>query len=205
VLNTPNVITILRVLFVPAYLWAIYAHFSYANQLACLFFIIAGLTDLLDGFIARKYGLVTTLGKIIDPVADKIVVYAAMVALVSLQRLSGWIVILMLFRDFSVGALRDAAAQRGTIIAAGFWGKIKTVFQMVSLGFLIFYDSLIFLPLSAFGLYPGDDRLSIPADYTATPTFLIGMVLMYIALAASIFSCVIYFKQYYKIIINGEQ
>ena len=198
--NIPNVITILRVLLVPAYLWAMYAHFAYANQLACLLFIIAGLTDLLDGYIARKYGQVTNLGKVIDPVADKIMVAAAMIALVSLQHLAGWIVILMLFRDFAVGALRDVVAQQGTIIAAGFWGKLKTVLQMISLGFLIFCDSLVIWPFSTFGV---TDRLAVPVDnMLVLPVFEIGMILMYIALAASIFSCVIYYKQYYKMIMK---
>ena len=197
-LNVPNLITSLRILLVPTYLWAMYANFAYSNQLACLFFIIAGSTDMLDGYIARKYGQVTNFGKIIDPVADKIMVTAAMIALVSLQHLPGWIVILMLFRDFSVGALRDIAAQQGTIIAAGFWGKLKTVLQMTSLGFIIFYDKFILWPLP----YWGVRKLTLSADYISIPVFEIGMILMYIALAASIFSCVIYFKQYYKMIIK---
>jgi len=177
-----------------------HAQFVFSNQFACLLFIMAGLTDLLDGHIARKFGQVTTLGKIIDPVADKIVVAAAMIMLVSLQQLAEWIVIVMLCRDFAVGALRDLAAQQGTIIAADFWGKLKTVIQMVSLGFLIFNDSLIFWPFSAFGLSASGN--TVLPSYLAVPTFKIGTILIYFALAASIFSGIIYFKQYYKVMVS---
>ena len=199
--NIPNMITILRIVLVPTYIWAMYGQFAYANQLAWLFFAIAALTDLLDGYIARKYGQVTNLGKVLDPVADKIMVAAAMIALVSLQRLEGWIVILMLFRDFSVGALRDITAQQGTIIAAGIWGKLKTFLQVVALAFLIFYDSIVLWPLSFLGIYRGDS-VALTSGYVILPVFEMGMVLMYIALAASILSGIIYFKQYYKMIVK---
>ena len=193
--HLPNTLTILRIVLIPTYMAAMYAKGTYTNQLACLLFVIAASTDWLDGYLARKYKLVTNFGKILDPVADKIMVAAAMIVLVDIHRLAAWIVILMLFRDFAVGALRDLAASQGTIIAAGIWGKLKTVLQMVSLSLLIFYDNLIIWPLSRFGIYL-TDGISV-TGFISIPFYDIGMVLMYIALVASIFSGVIYFKQFY--------
>ncbi len=175
-MNIPNALTILRMLLVPTYCYFMYAGFAYASIWAAILFGLAALTDLADGYIARKYNLITNFGKVMDPVADKIMVAAAMIVLVDLHRLAAWIVIVMLFRDFAVGALRDVAASKGDIIAAGIWGKLKTALQMTALSMIIFYEDLLFLP-----------------------TYTVGMIVMYFALAASIYSGVVYFQQYMKV------
>ena len=175
-MNVPNILTIIRIILVPVYCVLMYASFPGATIWACALFTLAALTDMADGKIARKYNLITDFGKVMDPVADKIMVTAAMVVLVDLHRLAAWIVILMLFRDFAVGALRDVAASKGNIIAAGIWGKLKTALQMVSLAMIIFYVNIFFIP-----------------------TYKLGMIIMYVALAASIWSGILYFKQYMAI------
>jgi CDP-diacylglycerol--glycerol-3-phosphate 3-phosphatidyltransferase/cardiolipin synthase len=182
-------------LLIPTYMVAMYATGKYMNQIACLFFVLAASTDWLDGYIARKYNLVSNMGKVLDPVADKIMVAAAMIVLVDLDRLATWIVVLMFFRDFAVGALRDLAASQGTIIAAGIWGKLKTVLQMIAIGALIFYDSFVLWPLSAMGVATSGINISNTVIF---PAYALGTWVMYAALAISLFSGAVYFKQYYK-------
>jgi len=110
---------------------------TWGDLLAGGVFIIAALTDSLDGYIARKHKLVTTMGKFIDPLADKVLVIAAMVALVELQRLPAWIVVIIITREFVVTGLRLVAAAEGVVIAASPRGKIKTVFQVIAVSLLI--------------------------------------------------------------------
>ena len=110
---------------------------SWGDLLAGGVFIIAALTDSLDGYIARKHKLVTTLGKFIDPLADKVLVIAAMVALVELQRIPAWIVVVIITREFVVTGLRLVASAEGVVIAASRGGKVKTVFQIVATSLLI--------------------------------------------------------------------
>jgi CDP-diacylglycerol--glycerol-3-phosphate 3-phosphatidyltransferase len=107
------------------------------DLLAGSVFIVAAITDSLDGYIARKWKLVTTLGKFIDPLADKVLVIAAMVALVELQRIPAWIVVVIITREFVVTGLRLVASAEGVVIAASRGGKIKTVFQVIAISLLI--------------------------------------------------------------------
>lgn len=172
-MNIANKITIFRIVAIPVFLAVVYADASWSNIIATIIFTVASFSDLLDGYLARKYDLVTDMGKVIDPVADKIFVAAALIALVQLQRLEGWIVIVMLARDFSVGALRDLSASKGVIIPAGIWGKVKTTLQMIAIGMLTYYDTLLGIN---FGL--------------------LGTVMVYIAVIASIYSAYVYFKEY---------
>ncbi len=110
---------------------------SWGDVLAGAVFIVAAITDSLDGYIARKHRLVTTLGKFIDPLADKVLVIAAMIALVDLHRVPAWIVLVIITREFVVTGLRLVAAAEGVVIAASKGGKIKTVFQIIALSMLI--------------------------------------------------------------------
>ena len=100
-------------------------------------FITASLTDLLDGKIARKYGLVTNFGKLMDPLADKMLVSAALICLTALGQLAAWIVIVIISREFIISGLRQIAADNGVVIAASYWGKYKTTFQMIMICLLI--------------------------------------------------------------------
>lgn len=133
-MNLPNKLTILRIILVPVFI-ALYLSKIYIP--ACVVFAIACITDLLDGKIARKYNLVTNFGKIMDPLADKILVYSAFCLFVEKGIVPGWMLIIILFREFIVAGMRTVAAAEGTVIAAAMSGKIKTVLQMFTVGTLI--------------------------------------------------------------------
>jgi CDP-diacylglycerol--glycerol-3-phosphate 3-phosphatidyltransferase len=151
-LNLPNTISLVRVFLAPLVLLFLSLRISssvpflrdlledgptWGDLLAGGVFIVAAITDSLDGYIARKHKLVTTLGKFIDPLADKVLVIAAMVALVELQRIPAWIVVVIITREFVVTGLRLVAAAESVVIAASRGGKVKTVFQVVAISLLI--------------------------------------------------------------------
>lgn len=150
-MNLPNKLTIIRmILIVPFVLvllgesgnwgWyeALFGGMGKAmDYIALAIFIVASLTDLIDGKIARKYNLVTNFGKFMDPLADKLLVSAALIGLVELGRIPGWIVIIIISREFIISGFRLVAADNGVVIAANYWGKFKTVFQMVMVCLMI--------------------------------------------------------------------
>lgn len=131
-MNLANKLTIFRVILIPFFVVA----FLYDPQnmtfrlVADILFIVASLTDMLDGKIARKYNLVTDFGKFMDPLADKLLVCAALICLVDLGQIPAWIVIIIISREFIISGFRLIAATNGVVIAASYWGKFKTVFQM---------------------------------------------------------------------------
>jgi CDP-diacylglycerol--glycerol-3-phosphate 3-phosphatidyltransferase len=139
-MNLPNKLTILRVLMIPFFvlfmLWDITG--AADKWIAAAIFIVASLTDMLDGKIARKYNLVTNFGKFMDPLADKLLVSAAMICLVEMGRLPAWMVIVIISREFIISGFRLIASDNGVVIAASYWGKFKTVFQMAMIIVLIF-------------------------------------------------------------------
>lgn len=173
--NLPNQLTILRVILIPAFLLFIYFDKPLTNIISTVIFVVASITDFVDGYIARKYEIVTDFGKILDPVADKILVAACLISLMELNRINGIIVIILLARDFAVGALRDFSSSRGKIISAGFSGKLKTVFQMIAVGFLTYKNNL----------------LGINALF-------VGNILIYIATVISIYSGYEYFRKHFS-------
>ncbi|MDE7267225.1 MAG: CDP-diacylglycerol--glycerol-3-phosphate 3-phosphatidyltransferase [Lachnospiraceae bacterium] len=150
-MNLPNKLTVFRViLIVPFVLLMLggYAQWDwfmtifggiadYTDYIALAVFIIASLTDLLDGKIARKYNLVTNFGKFMDPLADKLLVCAALICLIELQRIPAWIVIIIISREFIISGFRLVAADNRVVIAASYWGKFKTTFQMVMVCLMI--------------------------------------------------------------------
>lgn len=150
-MNLPNKLTVFRViLIVPFVLILLGSHAGwgwfmavfggiagYADYIALGIFIIASLTDLLDGKIARKYNLVTNFGKFMDPLADKLLVCAAMICLIELDRIPAWIVIIIISREFIISGFRLVAADNRVVIAASYWGKFKTTFQMVMVCLMI--------------------------------------------------------------------
>lgn len=131
-MNLPNKLTVLRVIMIPFFVWFMLVPVFGDNSkwVAVAIFIIASLTDLLDGKIARKYNLVTDFGKFMDPLADKLLVCSAMICLVGLQKLPSWIVVVIIAREFIISGFRLIAADNGRVIAASYWGKFKTTFQM---------------------------------------------------------------------------
>lgn len=150
-MNLPNKLTIFRVILIlPFVLLLLGGHhewgwfrvifggiLEYVDYIALAIFIIASLTDLVDGRIARKYNLVTNFGKFMDPLADKLLVGAAMIALVELGRIPAWIVIIIISREFIISGFRLIASDNHVVIAASYWGKFKTTFQMVMVCLMI--------------------------------------------------------------------
>ncbi len=168
-MNLPNKLTIMRVILIPFFVFFLLAPYfgEYGNYIAAAIFIVASLTDLLDGKIARKYGLVTNFGKFMDPLADKLLVCAAMICLTENGRLSAWIVIIIISREFIISGFRLVASDNGIVIAASYWGKFKTVFQMLMIIVLI---------------------LDIRAEFMQ----ILGNILIYTALALTVISLIDY-------------
>ena len=166
-MNLPNKLTILRMVLVPFFVATLLM--SAANEplkwVALVLFIVASLTDFADGYIARKYNLITNFGKFMDPLADKILTISGMICLIELGRITSWIVCIIVAREFIISGFRLIAAENGVVIAANMWGKLKTNFQMFMIIFMI---------------------MNIPQFQIVTN------ILMWIALALTIISLVTY-------------
>ncbi len=138
-MNLPNKLTIIRVIMIPFFVLFLLSDLlgNASDWIALIVFIVASLTDLLDGYLARKHNLVTNFGKFMDPLADKLLVCAAMICLVELGRLPAWIVVIIISREFIISGFRLIASDNGVVIAASYWGKFKTTFQMIMICLLI--------------------------------------------------------------------
>ena len=180
-MNLPNKLTILRTIMIPVFLIFLYIPGlgMTGDVLAAAIFVLASFTDLLDGKIARKYNLVTNFGKFMDPLADKLLVCSALIALVDLDRIPAWVVIIIIAREFIISGFRLIASDNGVVIAASYWGKFKTTFQMIMIILLI---------------------LNIDYPYSNID----NMVIMYIALALTIISLLDYIIKNYKVFIEGS-
>lgn len=169
-MNLPNKLTILRVVLIPFFVFFMLTSFVPGSKwIALALFIIASLTDFADGKIARKYNMVTNFGKFMDPLADKVLVSSAFVCLVVTRpdALPAWIVIIILAREFIISGFRLVASDNGRVIAASYWGKFKTTFQMFAIIFLI-------------------------ADFGGPVMHVVEIVLVYIALALTLISLIDY-------------
>lgn len=168
-MNLPNKLTVLRVILIPFFVFFLLAdNFGKTGDyIALVIFAVASLTDMLDGKIARKYNLVTNFGKFMDPLADKLLVCSAMICLIDLRRIPSWVVIIIIAREFIISGFRLVAADKGVVIAAGWTGKVKTVFQMAMVILMIIHV---------------DNEIYHMAE----------LVVMYIALALTIVSLVEY-------------
>lgn len=138
-MNLPNKLTIFRVILIPFFVFFLLTDVLGASgdYLALVIFIVASLTDMLDGKIARKYNLVTNFGKFMDPLADKLLVCSALICLLDLGQLASWMVIVIISREFIISGFRLVASDNGIVIAASWWGKAKTISQMVMIILLI--------------------------------------------------------------------
>jgi len=155
-LNLPNALTLLRILAVPVVVVALLGETPNGDALAAGVFALAALTDGLDGYFARSRDAVTTFGKLMDPLADKLLITAALVSLVSLHRLQAWVAMVIIAREIAVTGLRAIAAERGVVIAASWMGKLKTVLQIAAVFALIaanpaplWVDVLVYLAVAA--------------------------------------------------------
>lgn len=168
-MNLANKITLFRVFLVPVFLIVLYSNIENNVIIAGLIFIIASLTDMLDGYIARSRNLVTNFGKFVDPLADKVLASAALIALVDMGKISGWIVVIIIAREFTVTGFRVIAASEGVTIAASPWGKLKTISQLVAIILFLFNN--------------------FPFSYLGIPT---DIIMIYIALIFTVVSGVDY-------------
>lgn len=179
-MNLPNKLTLLRIIMIPFFVAALLFEngsdpaFRYT---AAFLFILASLTDLLDGRIARKYHLVTNFGKFMDPLADKLLVCSALICLIQLGQLPAWMVIIIISREFIISGFRLIASDNGVVIAASFWGKFKTTAQMIAVVLLILNISLL--------------------NWLA-------VLFVWIALALTIISLVDYIAKNYRILTEGS-
>ena len=179
-MNLPNKLTVLRVCMIPFFVVMLLLNGG-ENQtyryIAAAIFIVASLTDMLDGKIARKYNLVTNFGKFMDPLADKLLVCSALICLVDLKQLPAWMVIVIISREFIISGFRLVASDNGIVIAANYWGKFKTTFQMIGVVLLIF---------------------NIPALSTLTT------IIVWIALALTVISLVDYIVKNAGVLTEGK-
>lgn len=147
-MNTPNKLTILRVLMVPLFMiFMLYDSIPYARWIGAALFVAAFFTDWLDGYLARKNGQVTNFGKIMDPLADKMLVTAALVCLTAEGSISPWVSVIILAREFIVSGIRIAAASEGNVIAASIWGKAKTMWQFIALTLALLLGKNLFIDI----------------------------------------------------------
>ena len=130
-MNLPNKLTVLRVIMIPFFVLCFYLPaIPFNNIVACVIFCVASITDFLDGYLARRDGLVTNFGKFMDPLADKLLVGAALICLIETGQLPAWAVVIIISREFIISGFRLIASDNGVVIAASYWGKFKTVTQM---------------------------------------------------------------------------
>jgi len=148
-MNLPNRLTMVRIFLIPVFVAAVTLKIPHGDYIAASIFILAASTDGLDGYIARKRKMITTLGKIMDPLADKLLVTAALLVLVELHRMPSWVALIIIGREFAVTGLRVMAAAEGNIISAGQLGKVKTVTQIVAMVALFIKDLPIVLGYTA--------------------------------------------------------
>lgn len=179
-MNLPNKLTIARVLMIPFFVFFALVDVvpGYTKYIAVLIFILASFTDLLDGKIARKYNLITNFGKFMDPLADKLLVCSALICMVEKALLPSWMVIVIISREFIISGFRLVASDNGVVIAASYWGKFKTVFQMLM---------IIVLLLEFGGIFD-----------------LIGQILTWISLILTVVSLIDYLLKNKKVILQGD-
>ena len=180
ILSLPNGLTIIRILAIPIILFLLfYPEPKESCRLFTAFFFLAvAVTDTLDGYIARRRGMVTTLGKFLDPLADKLLIVAGLIALIPTRGIPAWMVIVIIGREISVTGLRGIALSQGIVISASRLGKYKTVFEVASIALLI-----------------------LKGEVFSVDLYQVGMVLLWIAMAFAVISGVDYFKKFLKSII----
>ena len=141
-MNLPNKLTLLRVLLVPFFVVFLLMDLGFTGDLiALVIFCVASITDFLDGYLARKWNLVTNFGKFMDPMADKLLVSSAVICLLGIGRIPAWVVVILIGREFVISSFRLVACEKGVVIAAGYWGKFKTAFQMfMTIALILHFD-----------------------------------------------------------------
>jgi CDP-diacylglycerol--glycerol-3-phosphate 3-phosphatidyltransferase len=178
ILSLPNGLTIIRVLAIPVILLLLFYSGKTYQWVTAIFFLLVAVTDTIDGYFARRSGMVTTLGKFLDPLADKLLIVTALIALIPTRGIPFWMIILIVGREIAVTGLRGIAVAQGIVISASAFGKYKTVFETIAIFFLI-----------------------LDGEYFSIHFHFVGVVLLWIALLMAVYSGVEYFKKFLKEII----
>ena len=169
-MNLANKLTMFRIILIPFFLLALYVlPFPWGRYIGVGLFVVAALTDFADGYIARKYHMITNFGKFMDPLADKMLVGAALIYLTEVQIVPAWATVVIISREFLISGFRLIAAEKGQVIAAGFWGKVKTAFTLVTLPVLL---------------------LPLPLDYAFLPAM--NMILIFFMVLLTVLSAADY-------------
>ncbi len=179
--NLPNMLTLARIAVIPLFVWFTYDADPFYSLLAAALFTVAAVTDVIDGFLARRWNMITVVGKLMDPLADKLIVMAALVMMTRLGRVPAWVVIVLLGRELIVSGLRQIAASEGMVIQAGQEGKWKTSLQLVGIVALCIHyvHQMNFLLFEA------------KVDFN-----LVGRTLIYMSTAFSVWSAAVYFRAF---------
>jgi CDP-diacylglycerol---glycerol-3-phosphate 3-phosphatidyltransferase len=180
IFNLPNILTMMRIVLIPLFLWFLDQGTPRSGFWACMVFTGAAVTDVLDGYLARKLNVVSVLGKFLDPLADKLIVMASLVWMIPMGRIPAWVVVVLLARDISVTGLRSVAASEGVVISAGQEGKYKTALQMIGIICLV----LGYPYHMAYG----------PIDLGIVDLVHVGRMLVYLSLVFSIASAAQYIR-----------
>ena len=180
-MNLPNKLTLLRICLIPVFVILMLSQVSNFFLISCIIFIIASITDFLDGKIARKYNLVTDFGKFMDPLADKLLVLSALICMIEYDLVAGWMVIIIVARELTVSILRAIAADNGKVIAASGGGKIKTTSQMIAIVLLL-----------------------IGANYSNSQIVFVGTIAMYIATIFTLYSGIDYLYKNRELFMNSK-
>jgi CDP-diacylglycerol--glycerol-3-phosphate 3-phosphatidyltransferase len=175
IINLPNAVTILRICIIPVLFFLLFNPDRTWSLIIAVLFIMAALTDLLDGYLARRYHIVTNIGKLLDPIADKIIVNTAMILMIPIGRIPAWIVAIIIIRDFIIDGIRTIATSEGMIIDASKLGKRKTLCQIFALSALMIH-------------YP----------FLGANAHIVGMVILYVALWLTIHSGIDYILKFYR-------
>lgn len=190
ILNAPNVITVVRIAMIPVILAFTYYEGRVNSFVAGGLFAVTGATDFLDGWVARRTGTVTVVGKFLDPLADKLIVMSMLIMLVHLGRVPAWLVILIIAREFTVTGLRTMAMSDGIVIAAGQEGKYKTILQIAAISFLLIHYRYRV------------DFLAFEADVDAN---VVGTWLLYLSVAFSLWSAWVYIRDFFKAVYGAGE
>ena len=178
--NLPNTLTVIRILMVPVMVWLLWEEPSFKDGIiATAIFAGAMITDIIDGWLARRWDLVSPIGAYLDPLADKLMTVTVLVMLIPHGRAPAWVVVLLLCRELAITGLRGIASQEGLVISASAFGKLKTVYMSIAIGFLLWHHP------------------TFPEPYT-TDAHSTGIALLYIATFCSMYSGAHYFVQFVK-------
>ena len=180
-MNLPNKLTLLRICLIPVFVIVMLSQMNNFFLISCIIFILASITDFLDGRIARKHNLVTDFGKFMDPLADKLLVLSALICMIEYDLVAGWMVIKIVARELTVSILRAIAADNGKVIAASGGGKIKTTSQMIAIILLL-----------------------IGANYSNSQIVFVGTIAMYIATIFTLYSGIDYLYKNRELFMNSK-